>query len=347
MKILLFLNTTYHVETVLSIYKSLKLLGWEPTILLDYEPDDTNPNRLDFDLENFLKEFHLDYVTKDQYLTLNKNLFNKCIIISGDVFLRKLTHLKGFYDKNSYIINNFKKSTIFISHVSNYSDLYNQASSYYINIKVISVTQFSQKFNLNYLNQIENIITDTLPHKNFLNKVPKFIVLGRFCWPNRSLNYLEEIIKIDKQISKQINISIVGQKPFDYDNKMSFIHNKYKNINFEIKYDISELEFYKEINGADYILNLIDYQRGFYFLDRFTSNITHTIAFNKPSLCFMPLNLIYNIPCIEYTATDFKDKFLECVNLDEKSYLKYTNQFVEIKNNMRNHNTMVLNNLLK
>jgi hypothetical protein len=345
MNILLFLNTNYHVETVLSIYKSLLLLGNKPTILLDYDPDFTDPTRLDFEFENFIKNYNINYITKNEYFK-HQNSFDRCVIISGDIFLKKINDLPDYYNKIKYIINDFSNSTVFISHVANYSKLYDQADTYYKNYKIVSVTQFSQKFNLQYFNQVENIFLDKISVKKYLNTSPKFLILGRFCWQNRNLKYVDEILKLDKILPKPIEISIIGEKPFS-NNKISFLENRnLTNINLNIKFNISEINFYNEINNTDYLMNLIDFHHGPYFINKFSSNITHTIAFAKPNLCFMPLNLVYNLPCIEYTATDFKDKFLECVNMNEENYLIISNSFEKIKNNMRNHNNLVLNNLL-
>jgi hypothetical protein len=337
--VLIVLNTNFHFETALSIYQSILLNGHNPTILLDYTYFNPSDKELyDFNSENFCKNYKLNYITNYTNDLINK--FDKVLIVSGSEFLHTL-------EINTHIVNDFNDKIILIFHRANYLEQFNFCKTIFKNPKAVSVTNFSQKYNLPFLFQIENPITDNNSiHKVNIDNPIEFLVLGRFCWPNRSLNYIDEIISLDKQLIKKIKISIIGQKPFDDGEIRSFSEKKLKNIEIEIQYNISEIDFYKKIKESTYILNLIDYKRGFYFLDRFSSNITHTIAFNKPNLCFMPFNLIYNIPSVEYTPKDFKDKFLECVNMSKENYLKISNSFTEIKNNMRNHNNLVLNNLL-
>ncbi len=339
--ILLILNTNFHFETVLSIYKTVVLNGYNPTILLDYTYLNPSDNGLhDFNSEEFCKKYKLKYITKKNYTSNLNRYFNKAIIISGSEFLNTL-------EVNKQIVYDFNDKIVFIFHRANYLEQIDFCRTIFKNPKAVSVTNFSQKYNLPFLFQIENPIVDYNSISRFdINNPIEFLVLGRFCWPNRSLNYIDDIISLDNQLNKKIKISIVGEKPFNDEEITSFTQRKLKNIQIESQYNISEINFYKKIEKSTYILNLIDYKRGFYFLDRFSSNITHTIAFNKPSLCFMPLNLIYNIPSIEYTAASFKDKFIQCLNMDQEEYLRFTNSFTEIRNNMRNHNTLVINNLL-
>jgi hypothetical protein len=338
--ILLILNTNFHFETVLSFYQTAILNGRNPTILLDYtffNPSDKN--LYDFNSEDFCKKYNLKYITKKNYENSSKNYFDKAVIISGSEFLHTI-------DVNKEIISDFNDKIVLIFHRADYSEEINFSKTIFKNPKYISVTKFSQKYNLPFIFQIENPITNNNVLSEFNKNEIEFLVLGRFCWPNRSLNYINEIISLDEELTKKIKISIVGQKPFDEEEIKTFSEKKLKNIQIEVQYNISEVNFYKKIINSNFILNLIDYQRGLYFLDRFSSNIHHTIAFNKPNLCFMPLNLIYNIPSIEYTPKNFKDKFLECIDINEEDYLKISDSFTEIKSNMRNHNNWVLNNLL-
>ena len=336
--ILLVLNTNFHFETVLSLYKTVQLQGYVPTILLDYSYYNPSDYTLyDYGSEEFLKKNNLQYIKKEDYTHNFKDIFYKAIVISSSEFLNTL-------ELNKHIIEDFNDKIILIFHRANYREQFDFCKTIFKEPKAVSVTNFSQKYNLPFLFQIENPIIQY--NKLQINNPIEFLILGRFCWPNRSLNYIDEIISLDAPLNKKIKISIVGQKPFDEKEIESFKQKELTNITIETQYNISEIDFYEKIYKTDYILNLIDYKRGFYFIDRFSSNFTHTIAFNKPSLCFMPLNLIYNIPCVEYTAQDFKEKFLQCVNTDDATYTQMVNNFDEIKNNMRNHNTNILNDLL-
>jgi hypothetical protein len=336
--VLIVLNTNFHFETTISLYETLKLNGYYPVILLDYSYRNPSDYTLyDYNSEEFCKNFKLNYITS--YTCNLSDKFDKALIVSGSEFLKTL-------EINKHIVKDFNDKIIFVFHRSNYSEQIEFCKTVFKNPKAVSVTNFSQKFNLPFIFQIENPIINQLKPKLNINSPIEFLVLGRFCWPNRSLNYIDEIISLDTKLKNPVKISIVGQKPFDENEIQAFKNKKLNQITIEVEHNISEIDFYNKIQNTDYILNLIDYKRGFYFLDRFSSNITHTIAFKKPSLCFMPFNLIYNIPSVEYTPKDFKDKFLECVNMSQDDYLNISNNFTEIIKNMRNHNTIVINNLL-
>jgi hypothetical protein len=335
--ILIFLNTDYHVETALSIYETLILEQHNPVILLDYKIESG-----DFGLETFLKKYGIRYLTTkmfDDYV--NKDSFNKVFIVTASKNIQ--TDLKDSAKPPNYNsrMEMFKDKAILIYHRANYYDLWQVANDYFISPKALSATQFSQKFGLDYIYLIENPLSNIL--KQELNKVIKFLIIGRFNLNNRGFQILESLQEIESQIDKKIQIIFIGQKPED-ENKFEKIKNfNLNNTEIIFKFNLDQSELYKEIINSDFILNLIHHE--FYFKDRFTSNLNHIIAFQKPNLSPFLLNMIYNIPGLNYKK-NFNEMFLKAINMNKFEYEEMIRNFITSKQNMRNHNHFILNNLL-
>lgn len=341
-EILLILNTNYHVETVLSLYESAKRLGYTPTILLDYEPQNVNPQILDYELKPFLSNYGLCYIESDEFIQSNKQ-YQKYVYISGDLFLYKLKEA-NFLEKKKLLINKTKDASVFISHVANYAPLYKLASNHFVRPEIVSVVPFSQKYGLNFIYQIENPILNQLHKVNHLPDVRKFLILGRFCWYTRNMDYIRQILQKDSEYPK-FQLIIMGQHPTPISKFVDLENYQTTNIDISVRFDVSETEFYSTVNECDFLINLIDYHFDDYFKKRFSSNIHHTIAFNKPSICFLGLNLPYNIPCVEYDAHNFLDKFEECLAMSPNQYNKMSLDFDIPKENMRHHNSRILSSL--
>ena len=341
-EVLLVLNTNYHVETALSVYESLRMIGFNPTILLDHRPQFINPEILDYELKDFLRKYEIPFITYEEFVTKENVNYYKYIYISGGVFLKGLTDSK-FVEKKKTLIDRSKSNSVLISHVADYSDFYKYARPHFIDPIIISVTNFSQRYGLNFFFQIENPIISNL-EKPKPKDTLSFLTLGRFCWDNRNIHYIEELLKIDSELPSKIELWFIGQKPIT--NKFEKIQNqRLQNIDIKIKFDVSEIELYDHINKCDFIVSLIDHNFEDYFKRKFTSNINHIVAFNKPSLCFMPLNLAYNIPCIEYDIDDFSEKVKKCLYMGYQGRQEMSESFELAKHNMRVHNELTLSRL--
>jgi hypothetical protein len=339
--ILIFLNTDFHVETALSIYQSLILKKYSPTILLDYEII-----KGDFEVENFFKENGFNYLTRDMFdKSINKDSFHKMIVVTGhqNIIDDNLDNLSKPINYN-FRMEMFKDRAILIYHRADYSEYFKRAHNYFINPKGVSVTQFSQKFGLDYIHQIENPLSEKKQIKIKNNKIVKLLLIGRFSLANRDISILKIFEKIDQKIDKKIKVILIGEKPKD-ETKFDFI-KKYKlnNIEFDFKFDINQLDFYEEISSSDIFLNLI--HGGWYFGERFTSNINHIIAFSKFNISPFLLNLTYNIPGLSYKK-NFEEVILQALNVGEEERKKIINDFEKVKENLRNHNNFIFDKLLQ
>lgn len=341
--ILLILNTNYHVETTLSIYESLRQLGHKCQVLLDYKPQEINPEINDYDLRPFFTKYEIPFLEKSEFLGADKT-YDKYIYISGGVFLSNLQD-EAFRKENADLVNRTKDSSIFIAHTANYYSLNDLAGRHFNNSYIISVTPYSQKYGLDFLYQIENAVLSQLPKITHPNEVRKFLVLGRFCWYTRNFDYIHEILRSNKTYDN-FEIILMGQKPTAVSKFIELEEYKDQTIPVKVKFDVSETDYYNTINESDFLINLIDYRFDDYFKVKFSSNINHSVAFSKPSLCFLGLNLPYNIPSIEYDAHDFLSKFEECLTMPKNDYLNMCDNFNVPKSNMRHHNTRILESLL-
>jgi hypothetical protein len=338
--ILIFLNTDYHVETALSIYQTLKFKKYSPVILLDYQIQNG-----DFELQPFLKKNNIEYLTPEKFdSTVNKNSFHKMIVITAhNNTVKDFNEMSKPPNYNSRM-EIFKDKAILIYHRADYLEYLKKVNNYFINPIGISVTQFSQKFGLDYFYQTENPISETKESKTQLNKVRKLLLVGRFALSNRDLHLLKLLADMDYKINKKIKIILTGDKPKD-EKKFNFIKNyNLKNIEFDFKFDLNQSDFYQQIIDCDFFLNLV--HGAWYFGERFTSNIHHIIAFSKPNLSPFLLNLIYNIPSVTYKK-DFTEIFLKTINMQQSEYEGIIKKFKVVKQNLRHHNDLIFDKILE
>jgi hypothetical protein len=338
--ILIFLNTDYHVETALSIYQTLKFKKYSPVILLDYQIQNG-----DFELQPFLKKNNIEYLTPEEFdSTVNKNSFHKMIVITAhNNTVKDFNEMSKPPNYNSRM-EIFKDKAILIYHRADYSEYLKKVNDYFINPIGISVTQFSQKFGLEYFYLIENPLPKIKKSKTKLNKVIKLLLIGRFALNNRDLHLLKLLADIDHKINKKIKIILTGDKPKD-EKKFDFIQNySLKNIEFDFKFDLNQSDFYQQIIDCDFFLNLV--HRGSYFGERLTSNIPHIIAFSKPNVSPFLLNLVYNIPSITYKK-DFTEIILKTINMEPSEYEDIIEKFKVAKQNLRLHNDLIFDKILQ
>jgi hypothetical protein len=341
-KILIYLNTTYHVETLLSIYASIININCEPYIFFPKKSDI-------FGLTNLCEKYNLNYIKEKDFNTATLDNFDLNIIISGSESCNhKLP--EGDIDVLN-LLKNYK--TLLLYHVSNYLPLYTSNKSFFKNSHGLSVTQFSQKYNLNFIYQTDNIIARKLKLKKKLTEDGpiKILFLARFNLLNRNYDYIDKIIKINNFLETPIEINFVGtnkKKPVSFASQKVLSLQNTNNILFKKDFDLNECQFYDRLNNCDFILNTIDQKLIKYFDYRFTSTINHIIAFEKPNISFCFLSNIYNIPSCPFLTKNNFDKFLISIfkKLNNNNYELMCNSFDILKTNMYNHNNLILNKII-
>lgn len=344
--ILIFLNTDYHFETALSIYKSVELFGYKPYILLDYalEFGDYNP-------EIFLQTYNIKYILPEQFdKNYTKDFFYKMFVITCN----NNKNVNEIYQESPPMNYNhrmqlFKDRAILIYHRADYEMYLKSNSKFFENPKAVSVSQFSQKYNLDYIHQIENPLEEiSYIYKNDINKPLNLIMPSRFNLYNRTFMPFNGLLNVDKKIDKKIKINLIGQKPDQNKLPIELINlEKYNFENIQIHYDfnLDQINFYKKIMEADIFMNLLS--KNFYLTNRFSSNINHIISFAKPNISPLTVNLVYNIPSITYTNVEnFTDNLINLINnFTQDLYKDIQSKFTSTKENLRTHNNMILNKL--
>lgn len=349
-KVLLYLNTNFHVETLLSVYASIQNLNYEPFILFSSEDI--------FNFKSLCNKYNLNLLNEKDINILDLNNFECNIIITG---YHKYDPKEIFYNsiKDKFLPPGdidilklfFNKKTIILYHQANYSEYYKYQSQFFKNSSGLSVTSFSQKYNLNYIYQTDNILTKSLKLKKHLNdNIIKLIIPTRFNKNNEFYMYIDEIIKYKNLLKKPININFVGStlnaEKGALDKIKSFLNLNLENISITADFDLKEIDFYEKIYHSDFIINLR--MNPTYFCERFCSGINHIISFEKPNFNYFLLSSIYNIPGYIYGSyVNFGKFFYEKINnLTHQEYNLMCNSFDILKNNMYNHNYFVLNKII-
>lgn len=349
-KILLYLNTNFHVETLLSIYASIQNLSYEPFILFGGN-----------DILNFkglCNKYNLNLLNEKDINTIDLNNFDCNIIITGyhrydpkEISFNSIKN-KFFPPGNVDILKLFfNKKTIILYHQADYKEYYEYQSQFFKNSSGLSVTSFSQKYNLNYIYQTDNIITKSLKLKKHLsNDEIKLIIPTRFNKNNQFYIYIDEILKYENLLKKHININFIGSSlnaEKDAIKKIkSFLNLNLKNISITIDFDLEEVGFYEKVKNSDFIFNLRMHPT--YFCERFCSGVNHIISFEKPNFNYFLLSSIYNIPGYIYGSyVNFGNLFYKKINnLNNEEYNLMCNSFDILKNNMYNHNNLILNKII-
>jgi hypothetical protein len=340
--ILIFLNTSYHVETAISVYESIRKINYIPYLLIDFIKDDRDDG---FGIIEFCKKYNLNYLTPEAFDQISDpNFFHKMFVITATHNSPNLLTPETYPPINyNHRMQAYKDRAVLIYPRSDYSNYLNYVENFFKNPKFLSVAPFSQKYGLPYIFQVENPIAKT--KTTFSDKeVLNFLFVGRFTLCNRHTDLLNSLTVIDQKITKQVKIDFVGQKPHKNLPIISFLNSQnFKNIKYEFHFNIDQINFYEKIYNSDIFLNLVI--NNYYAIDRFTSNLHHIIAFAKPNISPLFLNLIYNIPGLNYIK-NFEEIFIQATNLKETEYTQMSTNFKIVQENMRNHNSTILNNLL-
>lgn len=346
--ILIFINTPYHIETALSIYKSIELLGHQPYFFLDYNPKEEWTSNNDFELKKLANILNLNII-ENLNGSLEKNFFYKMIVITADYYTPYCRNFSIDIEKMppiNYNVNmqKLKDRVILIYHKDDYSNNLKFANQYFINPIGISINPKSQKFGMDFIYQTENIVSDYLPEKTSFNEKIEFLCIGRFVTNTRYLEFLKNLDNLDMLLNKKIKILFMGSDP---EQKDFFKIKEYKNIQFEMLYNISQIDFYKKVKNCDFILNLSLAKK--YLNTTFSSNVSHIVSFSKPNISLLMDN-IYNYPSFSINPEDvnnsINDQLLKASNLDWEEYSNISNHFNKIKQNHRLHNKHILNTIL-
>ena len=334
-KILIILNTDYHSEVALSLYGSLELSNFDPYIYPIY-------SEKDYGFIDLCIKYKINYIK--EYNSNIKNNFKKAFLVTSVICTLEKYNKSPITEPINYnhpVVQDFKSRMILLIHNPNKNiDFIKYASDVlFENPKFIGVTPFSQQINLNYILLSENPVANYFPVKNKLNDKIKFLVIGRFHYESREIHLLKNIIKNKLITSRDYDITILGQDS----NNINI--NDQKII---LKSNLSEIDFYDELNKCDFIINLLvkTNVKG-YFLDCTSSNFNHIFSFKKPAINCKYSNLICPFPSLNYSSEEeFATTIKKAVNIKEEKYKDMVNNFETTINNIRLHNKNAIEYLI-
>jgi len=336
-KVLIIHNVAYHAEVTLAYYGILQSNNFDPWIY-------TTCNTYNF--IELLEKCNLNYIKSND--KCKKDDFKKAFLITptnalADTKLNFRHRSRSTPNYEDKIIQEFKSKMILCLHrpskIQNL-DIFNQD---FDNPIFLGLSPMSQAFGLNFLFPMDNIIANLLPQKFILNKKVKFLLIGRWYDYNKDIRNVSNLIKLVNSkldCSRDFQITIVGQNS-------NLIDSSLKDANFvEIKSDLTQIDFYNEINSCDYILNLGNYDISKYYSDILSSNYNHISSFRKPQICNQFTNLIFPTPSIIFSDENFLEIFEKAVNLPDNQYEKMVKDFDIPILNMRNHNSKILESII-
>lgn len=319
-KVLLYANADFHTEVLLCLYGILKLNNYDPLIYINHNK---------FKVLEILDKYKLSYITT--YDSNLKYIFSKIFLVAINARENMI------YNLDPTIMKDFANRIVLIVHRPSY---YNEALilQRYGKIRTLGWSQFAQKFNMDYLFGLDNIISQNTIPKLRLNEKIKLLLIGRFQYDDRCIDMFPEIYNKSLRFNKDFEILIIGEK--------ADVCYKVKS-DFNIKYNLDEIDFYNEIINCDFIFNLFlgEEYAGFYS-ERVSSTYCHILSFRKPQICHYLSNIISNTPALEFKDQEsFYSIVEEAINITQEKYEKMIRNFDLVIDNYRNHNKYVLDKI--
>ena len=316
--ILIILNTVYHVEVALSIYKTLTLLGFKPIIFILW------PNNVKYNLAEYLFLNKIDFIT-DYVPGVCKTSFSKAIIVSAYPTIERPDAIPGL---GHPLFDEFApENTILIAHRVNMGE-----NSH----KILCVTPLAKYNNLDYIYLCEN---PTEKDQIQPCEYPvRFLIQGNFFTKRRDLYLIEDFLYRTNINPKLFQFVFVGNNKSNPILKIS--HPSV--IQLE---NLSESDFYKEINNCHYILPLISSRTGAatYLNERLSSSLSLSFCFNKPMIIDREINKIYNAPALEHANdNEFFSNLSELIKIDSCYYYNLVGYCKQYKEKLREYNKEIL-----
>ena len=311
-KILIIQNTSYHFETTISLYSSLKRLNPKELNIIqiiqevtDQKKFLTNNNISYIDMSD-MSQFSYDIAfVVSAYPNPHVKLYNSIPNIQHGLF-------EFYANRIVYICHRFDNKNDYTIHPR-------------INFEnALSLSKLSKNIGLDFFYPIEYQIQPKL----FTDTIPIFSIQGHFELNNR--------IILNNRIfscSSDFVINFIGTS---LPHQQCENHKLYSNLN--------ETDFYITLNNCKFLFPMIDdkIKNHTYTNQRFSSNFNHAMALEKPIFAHEVFKDIYEIPGIYYNETNIEQQFNKLLNLNNDEYLELINQFNKIKNKYYQHNNEIL-----
>jgi hypothetical protein len=317
-RVALVLNTSTHVETALSLYRSLDLSPhWNPVLV----PLSGNVR----ELFPFLKELNLRF--EDEHA--NPDDFDYALIITA--YPRGAEYPPLPQEKHPMVVG-FRNRRLLITHRAT------RPSSFYDHGPAVGLTPFCANQGLDFLYLCENPALESLT-PSLTDKPVRFLVQGKFGYKHRDLDLLQIWLK---KHTGPAQILLLGEGAAKIALSLSD-----ERVN---KFDkVSEPTFYKVAATAHFILPLINRttRQGSYLCERFSTSYSLAFASERPVIASDDLASIYSVPTLAYSDVDsFCNHMNDCLNMTDAAYRHLIAPYTIIKQEFRKHNLAVLEKYL-
>ena len=319
--ILIILNTDYHVEVALSVYKSLTLIGYKPTIFI------IRPDLIKYGLLNYLFENKIDFIT-DYVPGICRQLFSKAIVVSA---YPTIEIPEGIPRRDYPIFEEFQdKDIILIAHRTGMEqNLIN---------KVLCVTPLAEKYNFDHIYLCENPSErdQMLP----LTYPVTFLIQGNFFANRRDLFMVDKFLDTTKIPNDKYKFVFIG------DNHGKLLLRNQNHSSVIHLQGLNETLFYESFNNAHFILPLISEYTAHstYIVERLSSSLSLSFCFNKPMLIDKDIHEIYKSPSITYSGSNDFIKNVEFIinKINPFDYMDMVESCRDFKTSLRLHNAKTL-----
>jgi hypothetical protein len=324
-KILIIQNTSYHFETTISLYSSLKRLNPKKLDIIQIALDpDIRRVGVRWSLDQSWNNQQKEFLTNNSISHINVSdvsQFSYDMVFVVSAYPNPFAYIPSIENE---LFKFYENKIIYICH------RFNNNSDYTTNPRInfknsLALSKLSKNIGLDFFYPIEYEIKPKL----FTDTKPIFCIQGRFGLNNR--------IILSNNIfscSNDFTINFIGTN----------IPPILKCKNHKLYSNLNEINFYNILNECKFLLPMIDdkIKDSTYSNQRFSSNFNHAMALEKPIFAHEFFKDIYEIPGIYYNEANIENKFDELLKLNNDEYFKMINQFNEVKNKYYEHNNKIL-----
>jgi hypothetical protein len=332
MQIIIIQNTDYHFEVTVSLYSTLKHMGYDVLLYVCKKVAKKN--------KYMQQEFIEAYSIKTVYIQDIYPENSIGLVVSAYPYCNRIDVVPNIEDDIFSILRT--NNLFFICHRLKKQNDNNKANQ---NIAIttnnsICLTPLASSIGIDYI-----WLTDC-PVQSEYNTVlqfPRLTIQGDFVFRHRDPVFINQLMVTP--LNKAIHWKIIGNK------SKEFVTTYLRDSNHCNTYEnISQKELYYLLaTETDFIVPCMDEhtRNGDYVLERYSTSFLYAYTLKKPIFAHEVFEKVYNIPGIYYNDNNVLSKFEELLNINYFKYQQLINSFYYIKDPLIKHNEIVIHKKLK
>jgi hypothetical protein len=318
-KILIIQNTSYHFETAIALYKTLKLAGYDPYLYRCCNPR--------FGQNDFISQYNIQLADES---SINNSI---CAFVVSAYPNPNVSLKDSIPNDKDNIFAKFNNKIIYISH--RFNKLIDYTQHKFINKNnTLCLSPLSLNIGIDYINLVDNPI---VPQFNPISKDIYITIQGHFELANKDYKQLKDWIpKIAEKTNVIINLLGTNiHKKFSFKNNPKI--NVYQSLNEDRFYSILNNNTHFLMSGLTPSTRNKTYQR-----QRYSSTFSAVFTMEKPVICHPFFQKTYQMPGICYE--NYHDNFIieKITNITAKEYSDMVLSFGKIKNQLIQHNNNII-----